>query len=198
MKIVSINLNKISKEIISEIADYINRGKIIAYPTDTIYGLGCDALNRKAIKKIFRIKKRNEKKPLLMLANNFNIIKKYCLVNKQQIDYLKKIWPAPITVILKRKKNTIKDLAGADDSLAIRIPDNNFLKLLLKKLKRPITSTSLNISGEKNFNNPKNIEIYFIGLKPDIVIDAGNIFIPGKPSKIIDIRDIKNIKIIRK
>lgn len=196
MPTIKIDLNKIVKEQIDLIVDYLKRGRVLAYPTDTIYGLGCDALNAEAIKRINKIKGEKRAKPLLILISGLEMLKKYCFVNLRQMEYLKKIWPGPVTVILKRRPNLPAELTGGLNSIGVRLPDNDFLIKMISEAGMPIVSTSLNKKGEKPLANVKNIETYF-KYKPDLTVDAGE----GKrtkSSRLVDIRDIKNIEVIRK
>ena len=202
-------VNKITKKDIGLIVENLKQGKVVVYPTDTVYGLGCDARNGEAIKRINKIKDERGKKPLLILISNFKMLKKYCFVNLEQIKYLREIWadltPAPsllrrggirpVTVILKRRPNLPTELTGGLNSLAVRLPDNEFLIKIISEASFPIVSTSLNKKGEKPLRDVSNIETYFKYL-PDLVMDAG--VIKGKPSRLVDLRDVKNIKIIRK
>lgn len=196
MQTIKINQNKIIKVEVDLIVDYLKRGQVIAYPTDTVYGLGCDARNAEAIKKINKIKGEKKSKPLLVLISDFEMLKKYCFVNSMQLEYLKKIWPGPVTVILKRRPGLPAELTGGLNSLAVRLPDNDFLTKIINEAGFPIVSTSLNKKGEKTLTDVKNLEKYFKYL-PDLVIDAGECK-RTKPSRLVDIRDINNIKILRK
>ena len=195
MKKIRIDLKKTDKKIIGLIADYLNMEKVIAYPTDTIYGLGSRADSKKAIKKIFKIKQRKSDKPVLMLVGSVSMAKKYCRINKGQEAYMKKKWPGPFTFILESKGNLPKELGGKTDSLAMRLSKNDFILKIVKKIKVPLVSTSLNISGRENLVDLADIEKYFKD-QPDLVLDAGRI--KGKPSTLIDLRDAGNIKILRK
>jgi len=175
---------------------YLKRGLVIAYPTDTVYGLGCDCRNVEAIKKINKIKGEKSNKPLLVLVSDFLMLKKYCFVNSAQADYLKKIWPGPVTAILKRRPILPEELTGGLNSLAVRLPRNEFLIKIISEIGFPLISTSLNKKGYKPLTDVNNLEKHFKYL-PDLVIDAGK----GKgvkPSRLVDIRDINNIKVIRK
>lgn len=192
------------------IADYLKRGQVLAYPTDTIYGLGCDALNAEAIKRINKIKGEKRAKPLLILISDFEMLKKYCFVNLEQMEYLKDIWErphpsfslarrgvlGPVTVILKRRPNLPVELTGGLNSIGVRLPDNDFLIKIINGVGLPIVSTSLNKKGEKPLTNVKNLDKHFKYF-PDLVIDAGECK-RTKPSRLVDIRDIKNIKVLRK
>lgn len=199
MKIIKLNTKNYTANQIDEIVAFLNQGKVIVYPTDTIYGLGCDAVNPKAIKKIYQIKQREKNKPLLILIKSWCMVKKYAFLNAKQDKYMRSLWPGPVSAILKKRNLLPSELAGDQGSVAVRMPKNNFLIDLLKKLDRPITSTSVNLSGEKSLLNPEEIIKYFKNKKqkPDLIITAGKQKIK-KPSKLIDIRDINDIKILRK
>jgi len=212
MKILKINLEKITEEQIDLITKYFQAGKIVAYPTDTVYGLGCLAFHKKALQKIYQIKNITATKPLLVLMKDKELLKQYCEISSKQENYLTKIWynkdikHKPTTIIFDIKKILTKKLDYNYPSLAVRIvnnfnPKNNlpeitFLSKILVRVNKPIISTSLNITGKPTLDNLKNIENYFSNIKPDLVIDTGNID-RKKASKIIDLRDIENIKIIR-
>lgn len=200
-RIIQINLNnkndsKALKEQVDIVVDYLKRGKVIVYPTDTIYGIGCMATDQKAIDKIYKIKKRDKKKPLLILVNSYAMLKKYCYVSKKQGEYLKKIWPGPVTVILKNKNNLPANLTHEKSELAVRLPNSQLLRKIIKEAMAPLVSTSLNISGEGNLTDVGNVSHYFKNNFPDLIVDAGRI--EGKPSKLINLVDINNIIIIRK
>ncbi len=211
MKKIKVNFKKINKEVISIIVDYLKHDKVIVYPTDTIYGLGCLATNKRAVNKIFKIKKRSKNKPLLILVSSLAMLKKYCYVSQKQIEYLRKIWftPAkarPVSVILRSKEVLPKEVSGGMGSLAVRLPSpcaqgldlpiNKFLITMIKRIKFPVISTSLNISKRKNFVNIEDIDQYFKSTKPDLIINAGKLK-RNKPSKIVDLKDINNIKVLR-
>jgi L-threonylcarbamoyladenylate synthase len=201
-----IDFKRITRKDIDYAIKELKKGLVLAYPSDTIYGLGCDARNKKAIERIYKIKEREEKHPLLILVNDFLMLKKYCFCGKEQEQKLKKIWNKesdPTTVVLKGKNILPPELSGGFDSIAVRMINNNsdlqkreLLTKIIKGLGAPLVSTSLNKSGEDDVLSLENLEDYFKKDKPDIVIDAGYIK-KRKASRVIDLRDIKNIKIIR-
>jgi L-threonylcarbamoyladenylate synthase len=197
MKNIVINLDKISDDEINLISSELKKGKVIAYPTDTIYGLGCDATNQKSINKIYKIKKRPKNKPLIILINGFPMLKKYFIIDSDKLCLLKQIWPGPFTAILNARNNLPDNLKSIDKSIGVRFPKNNFLIQLINKINRPLVSTSLNLSNRPNLKNLNQIDEYFPkGCLPDILIDAGKLK-SSKPSTIIDVRDMLNIKILR-
>ncbi len=193
---ISNGVNNITNEQIALIVDYLKRGLVIAYPTDTVYGLGGDARSVKVIENINKIKGEKGNKPLLVLISDYTMLWRYCRINKQQEKYLASIWPGPVTVILKSKGRLPSELTGGLNSLAIRLPKNEFLIKIITAAGFPLISTSLNKKGEKPLLNVNNLEKRFKYL-PDLVIDAGECK-RTKPSRLVDLRDVENIKVIRK
>ncbi|MDD4332896.1 MAG: L-threonylcarbamoyladenylate synthase [Patescibacteria group bacterium] len=199
MKIIKLNLQKINKNQINFMVDYFIHGKIAVYPTDTIYGVGCATTKKKAIKKILKLKKRDKNKGLIILVDSIVMAKKYCLIDNERAEILKKVWSGrrPTTVILKSKKILPRELQGKTGDLAVRLPKSKFLTKIIRMVDIPLVSTSLNLSGEQPLGDVKNIDKIFNAKLIDLVIDAGTIR-NNKPSKIVDLRDVKNIKVIRK
>jgi len=183
-------------ETIKKAAKSIKEGRIIILPTDTVYGFVADATNKKAVEKLFKIKKRKKEKPIPIFVKNIEMAKKLVLIDKEQEKFLKKVWPGKVTVVLERKKG--QNLYGLDrKTVAIRIPDYRFLNILLKKINRPLTGTSANISGKPTSTKIKEVINQFKNQKhqPDLIIDAGNLP-KNRPSKVVDLRGRK-IKILR-
>lgn len=193
---LSIKLNEVAEKQIEIITDYLKRGQVIVYPTDTIYGLGCLATDAKAVKRISRIKKRSPGQPYIILVASLAMVRKYAYINKKQVEYLKKIWPGPVTVVFKSRGNLPTEVTAGKDTIAIRLPKNKFLAKIIKRVKAPIISTSLNISGQKEVKDLARLDKYFNKLQPDLVINSGAAA-KKRPSKLIDITDINHIKILR-
>lgn len=128
--------------------EMLNRGGVILYPTDTVWGLGCDALNEAAIEKIYRIKNRPENKSLIILLHSFDEVKKYVtnvpLFIEDLIDSIKK----PVTVIYDNAQNLPPGIIAADGTIAIRVVKDEFCQQLIKELGKPLISSSANASGE--------------------------------------------------
>ncbi|PID89794.1 MAG: threonylcarbamoyl-AMP synthase [Bacteroidia bacterium] len=126
----------------------LERGGVILYPTDTIWGIGCDATNQEAVNKIYRLKKRHEKKSMLVLLDSanalYNYVEKVPPIAHDIIEYSDK----PITIIYANAINLAPNLIHEDGSIGIRVAQDEFCKQLIFKFKRPIVSTSANISGE--------------------------------------------------
>ena len=159
----------------------IKDGKVLVCPTDTVYGLVCDADNKKAVERLYEIKKRPRSKPLPIFIKDIMMAKKLAKINPVQEKYLKKVWPGKVTAVLERK-----DGRG---TIGLRIPNHPWLLDLVKQQpSRPLTGTSANISGKPASTNIKEVIGQFEGQKyqPDLVIDAGNLP-KAKPSKVIDL-----------
>jgi len=168
----------------------INLEKIYVYPTDTIYGIGCDATNDKLVLKIRSIKKR-DKKPFSIIAPSKDWINdNFEIVHSEYLDRL----PGPYTLVMKPKNESIiSEHISYSDKVGVRIPNCNFSKLVAKSGK-PFVTTSVNISGESHLVNPKKLKKE-IKSKVDIIIDEG--ILSGKPSTVIDI-SLKKPVILRK
>lgn len=196
METIKINLHKPDAEAVALIVDYLRRGQVVVLPTDTVYGLSCRADNALAVNKIFRMKRREKTKPLICLVGSLGMAKRYCKISHAQEAYLKNKWPGPFTLVLEKKLSAPRLYAAAGDSLALRLPNNKFMLTILKRLKTPVVSTSLNLSGDKKSVPLAGLSRYFHNNEPDMVVDSGP-WPKRKPSKIIDIRDLINIKIKR-
>jgi len=175
----------------------VKEGEIVICPTDTVYGLISDATNEKAVKKLFKMKKRLALKPVPIFVKDVKMAKKFAYINKNQEEFLKKVWPGKITVVLKRRKKKIKLFGVGKDTIALRIPKYKLINELLKKLNCPLTGTSANISGKPALTKIKTVTFQFKNQKflPDLVLNGGNLR-KSLPSTIIDLTK-KEPKILR-
>jgi len=155
-------------------------GEIFVYPTDTVYGIGCNALKVKSVAKVYSIKKRPLNKPLSVIAPSFEWILKNFFVDEK---ILGKYFPGPYTLILRKKKMDFLSAISSGDSVGVRIPDSSFSKLV-EKAGVPFVTTSANISGAKSAGNLSEIEQEVMD-SADIVIEGSNL--SGKPSTIVDL-----------
>ena len=133
---------------IEQCLEVLKTGGIILYPTDTIWGLGCDATNKSAVAKIYTLKKRAENKSMILLLANKEDIKNYCKSPSTTIEVLLKKEENPLTIVYPNAKNIAENLISDDGSVAIRIVRDAFCEALINTLGRPIVSTSANIAGE--------------------------------------------------
>jgi L-threonylcarbamoyladenylate synthase len=133
---------------ISKSINVLKKGGSILYPTDTIWGIGCDATNSKAVEKIYKIKERHDKQNFIVLIDDENNIKKY-IEQVPPIAYdLIKQYNRPLTIIYPNARNIAKNVSASDGSLAIRVVNELFCKQLIRLFGNPIVSTSANISGD--------------------------------------------------
>lgn len=166
-------------------AKAIREGKIVAFPTDTVFGLGTNAYNEKAVSKIYKIKNRNKKKPLIINIVNLKMIEDIVITNKYIKELVKIFWPGQVTIIFKKKKDIIKNASARTATIGVRMPDCKITLDLIKKAKCPIISTSANIEGQTEPVFSYDIDKKLLK-KIDIVLTDDFIRPTGKPSSIID------------
>jgi len=197
------------KKVIKKAIKFIKEGRVLVCPTDTVYGLICDATDKKAVEKLFRIKKRPRQKAIPIFVKDIRMAKKLAEIDKRQEVFLKKVWPGKITAVLKSKiksrasrqrgeageENEVlcdhqkSKIYGIDrKTIALRIPKYKLVLELLKKTNKPLTGTSANISGQPASGKIKEILKQFEGRKyqPDLILDTGNLP-KSKPSRVLDL-----------
>lgn len=178
----------------------LRQGKVVAFPTDTCYGLAVDATNTKAIKRLYNIKGRNFSKPSSVIVPSVEYAKKLVKWSDFSSKFAKKFWPGALTIALRTKTNGLgyKRLSSVDKYLSLRMPKNKIALDLSKVLKRPITATSANLSGYPECYSLSDILSQFKDKKnkPDIVIDSGKLK-KQKPSTLVKIINKKQIEILR-
>lgn len=195
MEIIKFSQKNLRK-VVKRAKESIKKGEVLVSPTDTVYGLLADAKNERAVKKIFKIKKRPGGKPIPIFVKNIKMAKNLAFIDKNQEKFLKKFWPGKLTVVFKRKNKLTKILFGREKTIGLRIPNYKLVNLLLEKLNLPLTGTSANISGKPATTKIKEVLRQFQEFQPDLVIDAGNLP-KSKPSTVIDLTK-KKPKILRK
>lgn len=179
MKILKINPENLreSKEAIEEAIEVIRKGGVIVYPTDTLYGLGADATNEAAVRRVFKIKKRPETKPVPVIISDLEMAKKLAYFDKKIEKILFSIWPEAVTVLLEKKYTLPEIVTAGQRTIALRLPDYKIAHFLVVKAGVPIVATSANISGQPASNKIKEVLRQFTGgyYKPDLVLDAGDL-----------------------
>jgi L-threonylcarbamoyladenylate synthase len=170
-----------------EIADCISEGMVVALPTDTVYGL-CAKIDKDAVEKIFRIKSRPENKPIPIFVNSLEMAASFSKIDAKRKALLKKIWPAPVSVILPKKDRVPSYLTANTNTVMLRWANNEFINQIIKMVGGPITSTSANVSGKGAIKDGRKLIASFAKRKeqPDIIVDAGVISKSNEPSTIID------------
>ncbi len=181
-----------NKEGIEKASQIINHGGIAIFPTDTVYGIGCDPYNKESVKKIYKIKSRNISKSVPILAYSKELAARIVHFDDFTKKIIEKFWPGPLTIILKLTDKKLKESLNLKNKIAIRVPNHKCTLELLKKCNY-LVGTSANISGCSPYTNPdecfKNLQNY------DIFVDGGTITSKTE-STIIEIEN-EEIKIIR-
>src|SRR5450631_525672 len=183
-------MKKFENDITNSI-NVLQQGGIILYPTDTIWGIGCDATSSRAIKKIYRLKEREEKKSIIILLAHKSDIKNYVSrPSKKIIDFIT-AQKKPTTAIFEKAVNLPGELVNIDGSIAIRIVKDEFCKILLQRLQRPLVSTSANISGDSSPDNFKMVNAKIKNGVDYIVQHRQNELKISQPSSIIKLNSGK-------
>ena len=180
------------KDGIKKTIQILNQGGTAIFPTDTVYGIGCDPFNSQAVKKVYEIKSRDNSKSLPVLAYSKEVAEEIVFFDKVSKKLIEKFWPGPLTLILKLTDEKLKKSLNLTDKIAIRVPNHKCTLEILKGCNF-LVGTSANISGQPSFTNPKegfrNLE------KVDIFVDGG-VISSNAESTIIEIENEK-IKMIR-
>ena len=175
----------------------LKRGGLILYPTDTVWGIGCDATNPEAVEKVFKLKNRNDKKSLICLVSDFKMLNEYVEdVPEVAYDILKYV-EKPTTIIYDDPIRIAENLIAEDNSLAIRVTKDVFCKKLIQKLRKPLVSTSANISGSKTPQSYAEIDPLILN-GVDYIVNLQRSKKSGKPSAIIKLKNDGSVTVIRK
>ena len=175
-------------EALNAAVDTIIGGGVLVYPTDTLYGIGCDATNKDAVDKVYEIKKRDRDKPVSVLVGGLSQLIKYFDINGEELNYLTRYLPGPYTFLLKPK---VKMYVSNNEKVGVRVPNHIFIRKVALRSGKPIVTTSANISGKEpptSINDVKDILD-----KIDLAIDGGETKHTG-PSTIVDIEERKIIR----
>ncbi len=171
----------------------LSEGGVIIYPTDTIYGLGCDITNKSAIERIQRIKQRDAKKPMSFVCADVADISTYAHVSKFAFRILQRLLPGPFTFILPATKETPRVLRSKQKTVGVRIPDHPVSTALVRELGRPLLSTSANRSAEDALTDPVDLERE-LGKEVDLILECS--ILPVQPSTVVSLID-DEIEVLR-
>jgi tRNA threonylcarbamoyl adenosine modification protein (Sua5/YciO/YrdC/YwlC family) len=160
------------QRLIARVVDCLRNGGIIAYPTDTTYGIGCSIFNKKGIERIYRMKQREHKKPFSFICPNLSEVARFARVSNTAFKILKRYLPGPYTFVLEATRDVPDLLLTRQKTVGIRIPDNRICLEIVQMLGSPIVTTSANLSGDEPTGNPGFIDDIF-GHQLDIVVDGG-------------------------
>lgn len=194
MRSLKIRLKQLTPSQSTLIVDCLNRGQVLALPTDTIYGLSCRADDARAVNRIKAMKGGAKDKPLSVLMFSEEQLKKYCYLSQRRLDFIRTVRAGrrPVTFILPYRGGLSRVVVGNSRGLGVRLPKSRFLRKILRASAVPLVSTSLNQSGQANFSVPRRLPP---NLQPDLVVDAGEQIRPA--SLIWDLRG-REFRILRK
>jgi L-threonylcarbamoyladenylate synthase len=193
MKIIKINSIHPETVNIERVKGFLKDSCTVVYPTDTVYGIGANIYDEKAVLKVFSMKKRLKSKPLSICLSKIEDIKNVAYINNNHEEVIRKLLPGPFTIILEKKDVLSPLLTAGTDKIGIRIPNNKICMDLAEDF--PITSTSANLSGHEVQDSPRGI-LKQLGSSIDILLDAG-ICENGFHSTVVDMTG-EDLKIIRK
>lgn len=183
-------------DLITNTIRVLENNNTILYPTDTVWGLGCDATSENAVKKIYELKKRSESKSLVLLVSSINMLKKYVSVPQKALELLKST-TQPTTIIYSSPKGIASNaISKEDNTVAIRIVQNDFCRKLIKRFGKPIVSTSANISGKVTPESFSGISKE-IKSNVDFIVEVEEESKKTKPSTILKIMEDGSIKTLR-
>ncbi|VBB43996.1 conserved hypothetical protein [uncultured Desulfatiglans sp.] len=179
-QIFAINPENPQQRLIHRVAEILEGGGVIAYPTDTFYGIGCDLYNKKGIQLIYRLKNRPLKKPFSFVCDGLTEISRYAVVSNYAYKTMKRLLPGPYTFILEGTRLVPKIMLTKRKTVGIRVPDNHICQALVHALGKPIISTSA------GFDDPLSIQEAF-GHQLDAIIDGG--LVSQSPSSVVSLID---------
>ena len=184
--ILSINTENPQPRLIKQVVDSLKAGGVVAYPTDTTYGLGCNIFDKKGIKKIYQIKHRDPRKPFSFICADLSEVSRYAHVSNYAFKIMKRYLPGPYTFVLEASREVPDLLTTRQKTVGIRIPENSIALAIVRELGHPLVTTRGNVSGEEEYTDPRDIE-EAMGKTLDIVVDAGILL--GDPSTVISLID---------
>jgi len=184
--LLKINPHNPPQRLIDRVVGILNQGGIIAYPTDTFYGIGCDIMNKKAISRIYQIRQRKKNKPFSFVCSDLKNISHYAKISNYAYKTMRRLLPGPYTFILAGSRQVPKMMLTKRNTAGIRVPNHPICIKLVEGLGRPILSTSAKSQDDTEMDDPSLIHDYF-GKQLDVVIDGG--IVPGQPSSVISLID---------
>ncbi len=182
---LSINPDNPQPRLISQVVEKLRRGALICYPTDTVYGIGCDIFNQKAVKRVYQIKNRPKQKPFSFMCDSLKSVSNYCHISNSAYRLMKKHLPGPYTFVLPTLKIVPKIMTSKQKTVGIRVPENNICRMLIEALGNPILTTSAILDDTSSpLTDSIDIENVLKG-RVDVFIDGGHLY--PEPSSIISL-----------
>lgn len=176
LKLEAVKLN--NEDVLKRVIRALREGEVVCAPTDTVYGLLADAMNEKAVQKIFQIKRREEEKPLPWFVSGVWMAREYAEIGGKEEQFLKKAWPGAVTAVFRARRG---------GTIGLRAPKDEFLQSMLREMGMPLAQTSANISGKPPARSAKMAFRYFVGQSPcpALLVDGGER--KGEASTVIDL-----------
>ncbi|MEW6427968.1 MAG: L-threonylcarbamoyladenylate synthase [Thermodesulfobacteriota bacterium] len=182
---LNINPDNPQRRLLEPVVEAMRQGAVICYPTDTVYGIGCDIYNQKAVKRIFQIKRRAADKPFSFMCADLKDVSTYCHISNLAYRIMRKCLPGPYTFVLPAMKIVPKIMMTRQKTVGIRVPDNAICRELVALLGNPVVTTSALLPGEEDFvSEPYMVEEKFAKLV-DVIIDGGSVF--PTPSTVVSL-----------
>ncbi len=191
--LLQINQENPQGRLVSRVVETLTQGGLIAYPTDTTYGIGCNIFNRRGVKNIYQIKQRDARKPFSFICADLSDAANYAQVSNFAFKIMKRHLPGPYTFVLDATRIVPDSLTTRQKTVGIRIPADEIAMAIVRELGHPLVTTSANLTGETPLHDPAEIEA-IMGHMLDLVIDGGIRF--GDPSTVISLIDDK-IEVLR-
>ena len=179
-----INPDNPQQRLIDQAVDILRRGGIVCYPTDTVYGMGCDMFHQKAVKRLYQLKGRPKQKPFSFMCCDLKNVSSYCSLSNMAYRVMKKNLPGAYTFVLPTMKIVPKIMITKQKTVGIRVPDNAICRMLVEGLGNPIVTTSAGRADSEPPANSYEVE-QLVGNQVDEIIDGGEIF--PSPSSIVDL-----------
>ena len=172
--LLEINPDNPQPRLIARVVEILKNGGVVAYPTDTTYGIGCSIFSKKGIERIYLLKQRERKKPFSFICTDISEITRYARVSNYAFKQFRRLLPGPYTFVLEANSVVPDLLLTKQRTVGIRIPDNKICLAIVKELGHPIVTTSANLSGEDPIGNPWLVENE-LGKLLDVVVDGGDL-----------------------
>ena len=183
--LITINPDNPQPRLIAQVVEKLRRGAVICYPTDTVYGIGCDIFNQKAVKRVYRIKQRPTKKPFSFMCSSLKDVSTYCHLSNMAYRLMRKNLPGAYTFILPTMKIVPKIMTSKQKTVGIRVPDNNICRALVEALGNPILTTSATMEDEDiPATEAYELEERLAG-QVDLFIEGGPVYL--QPSSVISL-----------
>lgn len=170
--LLEINPDNPQPRLIAQVVRCLQDGGVIAYPTDTTYGIGCSIFNKKGLERIYQVKQRDKRKPFSFICSDLAEVSRYARLTNVAFKAMKRCLPGPYTFVLEASREVPDLLTTRQKTVGIRIPDNRICMAIVKELGAPIVTTSANLTGEEPVGDPFEIQRIF-GNGLDLVVDGG-------------------------